>query len=832
MSTKKFKLRKSKKYKNLVSIGLGITTAVAIGVATDTQAFANETVDNSKVETIKENIEKIENKAVTKEQVDTVKANLDKVQSEVKGQEAVVKAEETKVNTTTKELAKANKEKAELEKISKEATPEKIEETKKEVEAKKDVVTVEENKLETLKGQETAKNQEVEVAKKELETAKSELDTAKENVKQAEANLQNAKDILAGTNADKVIKALEEAKKQVELAKETVANKEKALEEAKKVDKERQDKIDTLTAQKQTTEIKLTNAKADLETKTTEYNKAVVERDKAIKELEKAQNDVDGINKIILTPEYIQALKKFMNIVDKNGKLESGNYSDEEISSAEAELKRMNNKVLALNSYKVNKNDDNKTLLDVNNLDLETRTKLSLFISDLINQIREQIGTQKVVVTPSALDFADKVAKEYVKDNFDFAKQNGHNVAGISRVASEYGMREGQYYENLAGTTSVSNKLTYSELKQNVYKAIIDFMFNGDEWRHARSIAGGQGRIEPAYLGVSFSRVNNVNAVHVIDVGKHQVEEATKNNFNITEIPNTVTAEKLQTVLETAKANYLNKADIASEAQQDKIAAEILLDDTQNTLNKVTDDLNKVTATKELTSQAQTELQTAQDKLTNDTQVLQTAQTNYDNLSADIKTKQQAVKQAEDNLKDKQQEQATKQTNYNNSSVKLLSLENELKTKQAEIKDQQKVISTAQEKVEEIKTYLEKLQNAPALLEEAKKQVELLEKKLKSEQAVLKSVQEKLAELKLQEQDLQEKYNKLSTEYNKQQKALEAERLSKELRKQSNQNKDGLVNNNVLGDKLLPKTGLETSSSLLGIILMILTLGLYRKKRI
>lgn|GEM_PF-1052165 len=47
--TEKFKLRKSKKYKNLVSVGLGVMTAVAIGVVSDNEAHASnaETSINS-----------------------------------------------------------------------------------------------------------------------------------------------------------------------------------------------------------------------------------------------------------------------------------------------------------------------------------------------------------------------------------------------------------------------------------------------------------------------------------------------------------------------------------------------------------------------------------------------------------------------------------------------------------------------------------------------------------------------------------------------------------------------------------------------------------------
>lgn len=39
----RFTLRKSKKYKNLVSVGLGVATVVALGIAVDNQAQASDT---------------------------------------------------------------------------------------------------------------------------------------------------------------------------------------------------------------------------------------------------------------------------------------------------------------------------------------------------------------------------------------------------------------------------------------------------------------------------------------------------------------------------------------------------------------------------------------------------------------------------------------------------------------------------------------------------------------------------------------------------------------------------------------------------------------------
>lgn len=512
MSTQKYTLRKSKKYKNLVSVGLGLATVVAIGLATDNKAFAsNEVVNNSTVESIKQNVEKTESKVVTKEEVSTAKLNLDNVKGQVKEQSGVV-------DSINKELSKVTKEKVDLEKLSNESTPENVEKVNNEIQNKNAEIKSENEKLSVLKGQEQKKQQEKQEAQQKLSEAKKELESAKSKTQEAEANLQNAKDILNGTNADKVIKALEEANKKLALAKENVVNKEKALEEAKKLDKERQYKIDNLTSEKDKLENQVSEQKQDLLLKTQEAEATQKVLEEAKKELVKAQNDVDSINNIVLSDEYVQALKTYMD------------YSLPESTRDKAKevLKSENEKLLKLNTYKKNKNDDD-TLLDVNNLSDEVRKELSLFASDLVNQIRKQFGTKNTVVTSSAIDFAKKVADEYVKDKFDYAKQNSHNVEAIKKVAKEYGLPEGQFYENIGGSTSITGFLTYSSLKERVYKSIVDFMLNGDEWLHAQSIAGiNYGRVENSYLGLSFSRVGNVNAVHFITVGKSKLESSEK----------------------------------------------------------------------------------------------------------------------------------------------------------------------------------------------------------------------------------------------------------------------------------------------------------------
>ncbi|MEZ7765370.1 SEC10/PgrA surface exclusion domain-containing protein [Gemella sp. 27098_8_92] len=801
MSTQKYTLRKSRKYKNLVSVGLGLATAVAIGLATDNEAFAsNDVVNNSTVESIKQNIEKTESKVVTKEEVSTAKLNLDTVKGQVKEQSNVV-------DGISSELSKVSKEKAELEKLSKESTPENVEKVNKEIQNKDTEIKSENEKLLVLKGQELSKQQEKQSAQQKLESAKKELESAKSKTKEAEANLQNAKDVLNGTNADKVIKALEEANKQLLLAKENVVNKEKALAEAKKLDKERQDKIDNLTSEKDKLENQVSEQKQDLLVKTKEADATQKALEEAKKELVKAQNDVDSINNIVLSDEYVQALKTYMD------------YSLPESTREKAKevLKSENEKLLKLNTYKQNKNDDD-TLLDVNNLSDEVRKELSLFASDLVNQIRKQFGTKNTVVTSSAIDFAKKVADEYVNSNFGI--QNGHNEAGISKVASEYGLSQGQFYENLYGLYSENNQVTKGSLKSMIYNGIVKFMLNGTEWLHAQSIAGiNYNNPQKDYLGVDFS-VSKGTGVHFITVSEEEVNNATKNNFDTKEIPQTRTPEQLRVVLDTAKSDYALKDSNNSQKQQEKETAQSVLSGTQNVLKNVVNNLDKVLAIRELTQSAQLNLQEAQQKLERDTKIQEQAQSNYDNLSADIKVKQQAVKLAEKELQEVKGQELSKQVVYDNFNSDVNKIDLDLKSKQQEIKDQQKVISNLENKLEETKVYLNKLQNAPVLLEEATKQQKVLEEKLLVEKT-------KLEQLKVQEKELQAKYSLLLSEYNRQQTSLELEKLSKELKTKGN-----LENDNVLSVGTLAKTGITTSSSILGVLLLILTFGLYRRNRI
>ena len=100
--TEKFKLRKSKKYKNLVSVGMGVMTAVALGVASDNEAYASDqrigNATNSTTTQPSANKVQSDNLANTNTSTGAVNINIDN--SNVKN--AVNKAKSEGVNVVEK----------------------------------------------------------------------------------------------------------------------------------------------------------------------------------------------------------------------------------------------------------------------------------------------------------------------------------------------------------------------------------------------------------------------------------------------------------------------------------------------------------------------------------------------------------------------------------------------------------------------------------------------------------------------------------------------------------------------------------------------------------
>ena len=294
---------------------------------------------------------------------------------------------------------------------------------------------------------------------------------------------------------------------------------------------------------------------------------------KAKREYEQAKSIYDNAlssapsNTITLSDKYIKALKTAFS---------DFNISQTERDSAKSILQSESLRLKNQNSFHKDVADEGERL-DVNNLSLEVRTELSFFAQDLINQVRSQVGTGSVTVSISALDFADKVAKAYVQDNWGWDEMSisgrlGHDAKGINRIAREYGLsttsseeekRGLQNYENLAAQIPSLRSATKSQLKEGIYTGMVEFMLNDTEWGHAQAIAGLNwgNPSSKDYFGLSFSSLSSVSSAHFITISQENVNRATKSNFSTASVTDPRASNRYQAV-KKLEIDYKNKEKI------------------------------------------------------------------------------------------------------------------------------------------------------------------------------------------------------------------------------------------------------------------------------
>ena len=179
---------------------------------------------------------------------------------------------------------------------------------------------------------------------------------------------------------------------------------------------------------------------------------------------------------------------------------------------------------------------------ELNNLPKEILVELNYYALDLMNQIRRQMGLPEVTLAQSSIDFADKVAYKNLEANRSM--WDWHYVKGINEVAREYGLRTsskndeeekygGQYYENAFKTSSIDKEVTVGQLKKEIYEAFVIFLYNGDEFLHAQSIAGvNYGTSRDEYFGISMRSLKDGGWFSFISIDKNDIVRSTKKNFN------------------------------------------------------------------------------------------------------------------------------------------------------------------------------------------------------------------------------------------------------------------------------------------------------------
>ena len=709
---------------------------------------------------------KVPTKEVTKGQVDEAKDKLDKSTKEVEEAQAKKDQAQTEKNNAQSEVDKAQE-------IKDKATPENIEKQKQEV------ASAENSKSDAEKQEKNAKNdlakaQEV-VADQENVVKKSEdkVVSAEKEVKDAQTNVDNAQAILDGTGQAKVIAEKDNAEKAQAQAQTSVSNAENSLTQAKADDKKRADAISS--AQKELTEASkvVASTQTALTNATNKASQTQTALDQAQDTFTRAESSYKSINTFQVTDEYVNALKSYVdnssNILDDRAKWK------EHREKVESILKSVNQENLNLNKFKGNANDK-AISVDVNNLTTEQMTELSLFASDLLNQIRERFGTLKTVVTKGMVQVADEVTDGYVSDAWRFGK--GHDSKAVNNVARKYGLPTyeddtHQYIENLNSSNNGDKIHTMDDAKRWIYQSLNDFLFNGWEWAHAESIAGLTHQwANKEYFALGLSSSTGRTSAHFLGVSDKDVSG---NKLDKTEVPNNNTAESIVKAYNAANSALLNAQTENSQAQREKTSASIAnirAKGEQETIQKRLDAL-KDTPLK--TPTAQSNLEKAQDNLANANTRLENAKKALADLTADVKVKQENLTNAKKVLAQKERNLTNAKTNLATEQDKLAELKALVQTAENNLELAKEKVAQATKTLEEAKSDLESLLNAEPNLAKAKKVLSEKETILNQKVTALKEAQAILDKL-LKEQKLdQETYDKLFALYSAQ---VEAKRLA------------------------------------------------------
>ena len=707
------------------ALSLVLAEGVQADQLVDNQSYSDAPVSQSQPQA--ENTQKDE--SVSKEQVDAAQALVQEADSNVAQGKADLAQAQANTAAAQSQVEQAQAEANRAQEAADKAGPEAIETARQEESNQK--AQVDSNKSELAKADQATKTAEAErgaqaaktkEAQEQAKTQEGRLAKAQNDVKEAQANLSSE----ATSKAEKNVKAAQDKVAADQSAVETAQAK---VATARQTDSQKQAEV----AKAQTNQTQAKTARdasqKNLQEKTAAAEKTQSDLNQAQQALQKAQagkittEASSNKNRVSMTPEYIAALRELI----------APNLSEQKTNEIQNRLAALNASAKALNRY-VADPTDSKALIDTNNIPQNVRQELSQFASELINQLRAQMGTGEVVVTPSSIDFADKVATEYRKDNWnwDLMEKYHHDAKAINRVAREYGLMTTsaeqeskglQYYENAYIWREKAGQMSVAEMKRRIYDSVVEFMFNGYEWLHATSISGLNTGRQKNYLGVDFSMESDITMAHFTMVSEDQVKYASKKNFNASPITGKAATAKVDPQ-EVAQAQ--TAYDAAFKANQLALASKGVAQSTYNRRAAALEQANQqlaqaqAQAGESATAQAQAALAAVQEKLAADQAALAAAQAALQNSNLDDKTKAEKLTQAQEALTAVQATVAAAQEALKTESDKLAQLEAALNAAKERKTNLEKAVTDAEAALQMAKESLSNLENAKENLEQAK----------------------------------------------------------------------------------------------------------------
>lgn len=710
-----------------------------------TQESDAKTIAQNNVNTAQTNLDK--SKADTQNASDSLqqaKANETTAQKAVDEQTNKVADAQSNVDKAQADVTTAQNGLTAAQENAKNATETNIQAAKDNVATQEQTVATAQDQAKQATDAVTEQANKVADAQKAVNDAQKNTSAAQADVTTAQKAVADAKAAMDPANVQATVDAANKAEAQVNQDKQDVATAQNNLENAKTADATRQTNIDN--AQKA---VNTAQANVDFSTKQAQEMKDQFNKYQGIKDA--AQKEVDGLNDKLsnvntITISDVEAYKKAFNDW-YTGSKRGENWTEED--------KNFLNDFMNSNTYKGNAADKNITV-DINHLTADQIKELSLFSADLLNQVRNQLGLPKVIVTEGSLKLAKDVTDNYVSDNWD---KFDHDVDGISRAAAENGLLSGgNFYEDAIFSSDFSEASTMDDLKSILYTGIVTMIGgSGDEMLHAAGLLGvdfgddiSTGKEQYFSAGTSMFPIKEdqmwiTKMGHFFNVSKDYIRDSAK--FSTTEVPGTST-EDLVTQLNTAKAKLASATDALNKAKDADTQAQQILAKNKVELTTAQDNLTKAQNVPVQTEIAQKALTDVQNKLAADTKINEDAQAKKEAALGDEAAKQKVLDQAKANL-------ATAQKALTDAQAKQKAAENNLSAEKAKLASLQQVsnektqdVKAAQVALDDAKNKLAALENAPLLVKAAEDKLAAAQKALDPVENVLVSEKAKLSALK------------------------------------------------------------------------------------
>ena len=682
------------------------------------------------------------------------------------------------VNTATNEVTQANTNVAEktnevtnAQEVADNATPTVIANQQNVVSNASEQITTINNEISSTNEQIVEKNNEIGTQTEVVNQENSNVAVKTDNLNAAKDEEKQAQAILDGTGATDLYKKQDSIKSKVIIDNQNVNDANTNLTNAIASDSKLQSETNNKATEVSNKATEVTNLSSQLPNLENNVVNTTNTLNLTKTNLDKAKADVNGINTFVMTNEYANALKLFNSAAP-------GSY---ERDLYRTQLNNLSKTLINQNNYKSNTNDKLIEIPDINNLSKDILKELSLFGSELENQIRSYFGTPKTVVSPDSIDMADLVTDGYVADSWGWneVSKKGHDINALNIPSSDPDTNIGTMVGedlNTYGTQTYSTNLDH--LKYLVFEAYKDYMYLDlpSNYAHARSVSGlsEDSRATTTYIGIDISSVAGATNVHVNNV--NNLDIAGVNEFDSTVISNPDTPSNLKASLTTAQTAY-DKANTANSLAISKLASvNTQYNQAKNELATLVKQLEVLKATPMKTADAQTKLNSAKAILATDQKALNEVNAQISTLESDVATKKANLDIARAEVAKKTEELNNAVQSQKVEENKLDSLKEQLSKLKSTLSTQQIDLANAKINLAVEQTKLFNLTHAQENLDKAKLELMNAEALLSAAKNTLSIEEKKLEELLSAQTIAKQEYAELLALYNEQEQA----RLEKE----------------------------------------------------